>query len=387
MICKKLAIITDCVHLFDAKGHPSTENHIFRKQMEALANKFEETLICCPFEHYSIEKVLSQYSNKSIHFHPLPQVGGNTLADKIQLLKAFPSWFKAFKTAYDFADVVYQRFPNNLNLPGFFYFYFKRSKVFATYTGTWKNYATEPFTYRIQKWLLKYFFRGPVGAYIDGAEVTKKIFKSGSPSYSNAEWDEEIIQLQDRIKRNESGVNFIPVFITVGALVPNKNQQYILEAFAQLQKNGFCYQLHIVGDGPLREKYAHFIDIHGMSESVFLEGKKTDKQLRELYRASDFLIQAPKVEGFGKVPMEAFFHGVIPLISNVAMAKEMIGESKSGFLFELGNLATLTHSIEKVTIQKGIFSPMITSGRAYAKNHLLENWADLYHQKLISYFD
>ena len=322
---KKLAILTDCVHVFDADGQACTENHIFRKQMEALAGQFTETLICCPFEPNTIDKVISRYTKANIRFHPLPQVGGSRVTDKIQLLKTFPAWFKAYKKADAFADIVYQRFPNNLNIPGFFYFYFRRAKVFATYTGTWQNYTGEPITYRLQKWLLKHWFRGPVGAYIKAGDETVKIFKTGSPSYSKAEWEEETTQVEERIRRIESGADCKQVFITVGALVPNKNQQYILEAFRQLHKEGFCFQLHIVGDGPLKKNYAEFIAAYGLDEFVRLEGKKTDGELRALYRQSDFLIQAPRVEGFGKVPVEGFFHGVVPLLSNVALAAEMTG--------------------------------------------------------------
>ena len=384
---KKLAILTDCVHVFDAEGHASTENHIFRKQMEALAGQFEETLICCPFEINSADKVISRYTKTNIRFHPLPQVGGSRVADKIQLLKAFPAWFKAYKKADAFADIVYQRFPNNLNIPGFFYFYLKRAKVFATYTGTWQNYATEPYTYRLQKWLLKHWFRGPVGAYIQAGDETAKVFKSSSPSYSTAEWEEETIQVEERISRIESGAESIPVFITVGALVPNKNQQFILEVFAQLHKQGFSFQLHIVGDGPLKKTYADFITEHGLAEFVLLAGKKTDRELRTLYRRSDFLIQAPRVEGFGKVPVEGFFHGVVPLLSNVALASEMTGEGKRGYMFDIGDKAALVQLIKRVWQQKDKLATVIRNGRAYARYHTLDNWADLYHEKIGHYFD
>jgi len=384
---KKLAILTDCVHVFDANGNASTENHIFRKQMEALAGQFTETLICCPFEANTSDKVTSRYTKANIRFHPLPQVGGSSFADKIQLLKAFPAWFKAYKKAAAFADIVYQRFPNNLNIPGFFYFFFRRAKVFATYTGTWQNYASEPITYRLQKWLLKHWFRGPVGAYIKAGEETGKIFKTGSPSYSTAEWAEETAQVEERIRRIESGADLKPVFITVGALVPNKNQQYILEAFRQLHKEGFCFQLHIVGDGPLKKNYAAFNAVHGLDQFVRLEGKKTDGELRALYRQSDFLIQAPRVEGFGKVPVEGFFHGVVPLLSNVALAAEMTGEGKRGYVFEIGDVAALAELIKYVLQQKNKLPSVIRNGRAYAQFHTLENWAALYHEKIGLYFE
>ena len=48
----KLGIITDCVHFYNSNGEVSTENHIFLRQMEALASYFTETLVCCPFSTF-----------------------------------------------------------------------------------------------------------------------------------------------------------------------------------------------------------------------------------------------------------------------------------------------------------------------------------------------
>ena len=74
-----LAIFTDCVHFFDNDKNVVTENHIFRRQMQALATLFQHTIIYCPFADYSKDKVTSVYENPSIQFEPLPNVGGNTL--------------------------------------------------------------------------------------------------------------------------------------------------------------------------------------------------------------------------------------------------------------------------------------------------------------------
>ena len=152
---KKLAIITDCVHVQMPDEKVGTDNPIFLKQMEALASGFAETWICCPFIESSNVKQASCYTNPAIHFIPVPNAGGNTLKSKIGIVKTLPHWYKAFKKINAWADVVYQRFPNNINIPGFLYFYFKQKKVFATYTGNWFNYKGEPITYRLQKTMLK----------------------------------------------------------------------------------------------------------------------------------------------------------------------------------------------------------------------------------------
>jgi hypothetical protein len=43
------------------------------------------------------------------------------------------------------------------------------------------------------------------------------------------------------------------------------------------------------------------------------------------------MVQATLVEGFGKAPVEAMCHGVIPLLSKTAMADEMTAQRKKRF--------------------------------------------------------
>lgn len=382
-----LAIFTDCVHYFDSDKNIVTENHIFRRQMQALAGLFKYTVIYCPFADYSKDKVTSIYKNSSIQFNPLPNVGGNTVKHKLKILFTMPAWFKAFKKAEKQADIIYQRFPNNLNIPGFFYFYFKRSKVFATYTGAWQNYPGEPSTYRFQKWLLKSFFRGPVMAYTNEEKTGRNIFKTFSPSYTASEWDEEIERVKQRIFELKSGSISEPVFITVGALVAGKNQQYILDTFKILHDDGFVFKLYIVGDGPLRETYSNFILQKGLQQKVFLTGKKKHTELRELYRESHFIIQASLAEGFGKVPLEGFFHGVIPLLNNTGMAAEMTGNTERGFLFSVNESSSLLNLIMKMSVYNDALPELIRNGRVYAKSKTIENWVISLNKKLNDSFE
>jgi glycosyltransferase involved in cell wall biosynthesis len=384
---KKLAIISDCVHMFGVSGNVLTENHIYRKQMEMLSAHFEQTLICCPFTEYSSDKITSSYTNNSIQFYPLKNVGGDNIKAKFDLIKTIPSWFRAFKKANDFADIIYQRFPNNLNIPGFFYFYFKRSKTFATYTGTWKNYHREPPTYRFQKWLLKNYFRGIVGVYSNYEFEEHNFFKTFSPSYTLNDWNEESENVNKRIINLKIQTDFLPKFVTVGSLVPHKNQQYILDAFKILNQQDFDFRLYIVGDGFLRESYERFIHENRLTDKIFLTGKMTDVDLRNIYRKVNFLIQTPLSEGFGKVPIEGFFHGVIPFLNNTEMASEMIGDnSERGYLFKLDEPENLAEFILKAISEKKDWVLKISNGREYACIQTLEHWANIFSQKIENYF-
>ncbi len=354
--------------------------------MQALSSHFEKTLICCPFVPYTSDMVISFYSDLNIEFLPLKNVGGNKLIDKFKIIKNIPLWLKAFRKVNDFADIVYQRFPDNLNIPGFFYFFFKRKKVFATYTGTWKNYKTEPFTYRFQKWLLSYFFRGPVWVY-NYKNINSRVLKGFSPSYSIKVWDEEKSLINKRLDYLKNNTEFIPYFITVGTLVYHKNQQYILDAFNNLNNENYKFKLFVVGGGELKNTYTDFVVKNNLQNKIFITGRKTDIELQELYRSCHFLIQAPLVEGFGKVPIEGFFHGVIPILNNVGLAKEMTGNSTRGFLFEIEKPGSLINLLRTISKNKMLLRDMIINGREYSRDLTLENWSSEYIKKINDFFE
>lgn len=381
----KLGITSDCIHYKNEEGLVGTENHILLRQLEQLASHFESTTIVCPFTPIDDTKVISWYK-QPIQFIEVPNVGGKTLLEKLQIFTVLSKWIKAFRKVNGVSDILYQRFPNNLNIPGFFYFYFKRKKVFATYTGSWLG--NEPFTYRLQKWLLKKLFRGPVWVYITGQDVTINRIKPGfSPSYTEVEWNEETRQVNERIASVQK--NGLDVFrlISVGKLIDYKNQLTILKACVILKGQQFPFTLKVVGDGPMYNELADFISQNKLEDCVELAGKKNYQQLRELYRQSDFVLQAPLKEGFGKVPIEGLFHGAVPVLNHITMAGYMAGEREErGFLFDASNPKNIADKLIEIKNKISLLPKMIENGREFAKKQTLESWANEYHATVSEFY-
>ncbi len=383
---KKLAIFSDCVHYFDPEGNVVTQNPIFCKQMQALSALFETTLLFCPFDTYRPGMTNTRYDSPAMSFYPLPSVGGNRVADKLSILKVFPRWFRAYRKACAESDLVYQRFPNNLNIPGAIYFRFKGKPVFGTYTGTWDDYQGEPISFRFQKWFLHHYFRGPAGVYSTANPANGNLFPSFSPSFTTAEWHTASLPVAEKAASLLSRNPFIPIFVSAGALVKSKNQQYILDSFLPLHKEGFDFRLYIAGDGPLREAYALFIAKHGLSAKVFLTGMLDEGQMKSLYRSADFVLQASLVEGYGKVPVEGFFYGAVPILHEVSLASEITGNGLRGWLFDACKAESLTLLLKDICSKPADIIPKAAEGRAYALRHTMEAWVMSYYDKIDGYF-
>ncbi len=383
-----LGIVSDCVHAVK-NGKTGSRVHIFVRQMEALSKHFDKVIICCPFEEIAGNNITT-YKNESISFIPLTNVGGDGLLDKLKLIAAIPSWLKAFYQLNQKADIIYQRFPNNLNIPGFFYFRLFSKKTFATYTGTWANAKNEPLSYTFQKWLLKKWFRGPVWVYSTNACEGKHIYSGFSPSYSEAEWIEEDAQVANRIRRVAQEPNKILKLISVGTLIWYKNQQYLLNTCVQLKEKNIPFHLTLVGDGPLKTLYSDFIEKYGLEKEVTMTGNIDFNTLRGFYRDNDFVVQSPLSEGFGKVPVEGFFHGVIPILNNISLAAYMTGNKEErGFLFDAAKENALLEILQQLYEGKyeHQLADMIKQGRIFAKEQTLENWSAEMYKKVIGYYE
>ena len=383
---QRLGIVSDCIHFINPDGRIGTENHILLQQLQALATHFSNVVICCPFVAFDDKKVASFYTDDRISFVPVPNVGGNGFMDKLKIISVVPKWFAAFKKIDALSDIVYQRFPNNLNLPGFFYFYLKRKKVFATFTGTWDDYAAEPKSYLFQKKLLRQYFRGPVWAYLNKPSTNPKIHAGFSPSYANIVWDEETEQVNKRLQKIENSKLETLKLITVGAFVANKNQQLILDACLFLRQENIPFTLTLVGDGFLKNAYQNFIDKNQFNNQIIIVGKKNATELRELYRQNDFVVQAPIHEGFGKVPIEGFFHGLIPVLSNVELAKVMVANDERGYIFEQHSVESLVRVLVNIYQNQSNLTNQIILGRSYAKSQTLEAWANDYAETVLSFY-
>lgn len=380
----RLGIVSDCVHFTTPSGGVATENHILVRQMKALAEYFDAVTMCCPFVPYRQGSSFSAYDDNKFKFVKVPNRGGNSITSKAQLITTIPIWWKAFKEVDKQSDIVYQRFPNNLNIPGFFYFYFKKKKVFASYTGSWDS-DKESYSYRLQKYLLKKYFRGPVWVYTTQPQP-EKIHPGFSPSYRFAEWEEETQQVQQRLQKiKEQGLHFLNL-VSVGAFIGYKNQQYILDACKIAAEKDIPFHLTLVGDGALRKQYEEFVAANHLDKHITFAGRKTYEQLRDIYRKSNFVVQSPLAEGFGKVPVEGFFHGVIPIISNITLASYMTGNGKRGFTFTATNPNHLVSIFEKILTDPAPIASMIINGRLFAKTQTLEAWAENYYQTIQDYF-
>jgi glycosyltransferase involved in cell wall biosynthesis len=109
--------------------------------------------------------------------------------------------------------------------------------------------------------------------------------------------------------------------LTVGAIVPRKGYDVLVEALARLKDRP--WRLVIAGDNTRSPETAAALDEdiarYGLSDRIEIAGPVSEEHLSELYAAADLFVLPSRFEGYGMAFTEAVAHGV-PVIGTNAGA-------------------------------------------------------------------
>ncbi len=104
------------------------------------------------------------------------------------------------------------------------------------------------------------------------------------------------------------------VFINVGRFSSQKNQMFLLDAFAVYHKTQPHSRLLLVGDGETRKQIKECVKSHGLNDFVILTGRRSD--ISALYSAADVAVVPSLFEGLPVSLVEAQASGIRILASD-----------------------------------------------------------------------
>lgn len=127
------------------------------------------------------------------------------------------------------------------------------------------------------------------------------------------------------------------VIVGAGRLETQKNFSLLISAFAEFSKEMPEYELHIYGDGKLREQLQKEVEWLGIAEKVHLPGRKNN--LLEVINDCSVFVLSSDYEGMPNVLIEAMCMGM-PVISTDCPSggpKELIQNRVNGLLIPVGD--------------------------------------------------
>ncbi len=169
------------------------------------------------------------------------------------------------------------------------------------------------------------------------------------------------------------------IIISVGRLDWQKNQLMLIDAFKKILDNYPSYELHIYGEGPLREMLQQHIDEQGLTQRIILKGRS--KEILEKMNEARVFCLSSDFEGMSNAMMEAMCLGLPIVTTQVSGVKELIKEGVNGFVTPVKDTDAFAKALEKCVSDKTRMENMSKNNRQAAKLFDIEvianQWEDL----------
>lgn len=121
-------------------------------------------------------------------------------------------------------------------------------------------------------------------------------------------------------------------FLFIGRLVPEKNLDTLLFAFAALSCEQPGVELRIVGAGPLERALQKQASDLGISSRVEFTGHRDD--IEALVAQADYGVLPSRIEGLSNTLLECMASGLPMIASRVSGNEDLVRTGQNGWLFE-----------------------------------------------------
>ena len=168
------------------------------------------------------------------------------------------------------------------------------------------------------------------------------------------------------------------IIVSVGRLEKQKNHMLLIDAFAEVLKRYPEYQLHIYGDGKIKNELNHHIEELSLTNKVVLKGQVDD--VGEKIRKSSIFVLSSNYEGMPNALIEAMCIGLPCISSKVSGAKDLIDDGVNGVLFDINNKEQLVSKICSIIENKELSNKLsLNSPLIYDllnEDRIVKKWYD-----------
>lgn len=320
-------IITHAEHYMDSDGELYAYAP-YVTEMNLWLKYVDQVTIVAPLANDLDANISSTYEHPNINFIEVEAFSLTSLKHALKAILVLPSikWkvYKAMKTA----DHIHLRCPGNMGLIGCFIQIFSpKKKKTAKYAGNWDYNSKQPWSYRLQQYILNNtFLTKNMTALVYGE--WDGLSKNTKPFYTASYFNDEIEPL---FVRNYTKTLH---FCFVGSLTENKGILEGLQMVSRLKSSGKDVILHVYGEGEKRIALEENIKAINAEKWAFVYGNQPRAQIKKALKYSHFLILPSRSEGWPKAVAEAMFWGCIPLASEISCVPWMLGHGKRGLLLK-----------------------------------------------------
>ena len=164
------------------------------------------------------------------------------------------------------------------------------------------------------------------------------------------------------------------LWITASSLIPEKNVEGVIRAFAEARASKPQLRLQIFGEGPERPRLAEIAAGLGISDSIAFEGHVARGELfNRLQRAAAFLLLSKGTwERLPNVVKEALWAGCAVISSNSEGIEELIPDPTIGHVVDPDDIEAISSAVAAVLRES---TEAAAERRARARAFIAENFS------------
>lgn len=319
-------IITHVPHILEQNKYFAYAPYV--QEMNIWIKNLDKITIIAPKSDAVKTAIEIHYEHKNIEFIAIDSFDVLNLKSVFFTIFKIPkiSW-KIFK-AMQKADHFHLRCPGNIGLLGCFVQVLFPGKIkTAKYAGNWDPKSMQPWSYRLQQWILNNIFltrNMQVLVYGEWEGSSKNIKPFFTATYNEADKKEIIKDVKKSIQ-----------FVFVGTLSKGKNPLYVVQLVEALSKKGHDVLLSLYGEGAERNKLEQYIAQNNLENIISLEGNQTKESVKKAYQQSHYVVLPSQSEGWPKAVAEGMFWGCIPIATKVSCVPFMLDNGNRGVLLEM----------------------------------------------------
>jgi glycosyltransferase involved in cell wall biosynthesis len=151
--------------------------------------------------------------------------------------------------------------------------------------------------------------------------------------------------------------------LNVARMVGPKGHGILLEALAQLDRDGIGFHATLVGDGPDRSRIERLARELGLAGKVEFPGALPADRTLALYAQADAFCLPSFAEGLPVVLMEALAAGVPAVASRTAGTPELVEDGRTGLLVSPGRADQTAAALTRLAREPALREQLASAGR------------------------
>ena len=342
------------------------ENYLYapyEKEMQLWAKHANSIQFCCPIWKEDKKLLIAPISFETTPTIELKEFDITSFSNMLRAIpNAFVDLIRIFE-AMKKADHIHLRCPGNMALlAAVVQIFFPKKVKTAKYAGNWDPKARQPFTYKLQRWILSNTILTKniqVLVYGDWENQTKNIKPFFTATYSESEIQNANFRIQNKDQESIK-------FLFVGTLSRGKQPLYAIQIVEELFKKGKNVTLDLFGDGAMKSEIETYIRNNDLESIIQLKGNQSKDAILTAYQNSHFLILPSKSEGWPKVVAEAMFWGCVPIASPVSCISYMMGNGSRGILLH-EKIQEDINQIDMVINNQDFYHKIASEGQSWSQ--------------------